>query len=170
MYDAFPLSPRPTAGTFWLTMRYLAPGGNAGQLYARRQHLMKPLRIAIAEDNWFLAEYLCGELAALGHAIVGRAKTGEELIDLVACERPDLVLADIRLAEGSDGLAVAKEIQERFDVPAIAATGQLTAAETEAAGLLGILGKPYTSHALRAVLEGAAAWLESGSSRPFLRR
>ena len=98
---------------------------------------MKRLRIAIAEDNWFIAEYLCGELAALGHAIVGRARTGEELIDLVAHERPDLVLADVRLADGSDGLAAAKELQERFDIPAIAATGHLTAAEAEAAGLLG---------------------------------
>ena len=38
------------------------------------------------------------------------------------------------------------------------------------AGLLGILSKPYTSHAVRAVLEEAAAWLENGGSRPFLRR
>jgi CheY-like chemotaxis protein len=132
--------------------------------------LMKPLRIAIAEDNWLVAEYLCGELAALGHAIVGRARTGEELINLVARERPDLVGADVRLKDGSDGLAAAKEIQERFDVPAIAATGHLTAAEAEAAGLLGILGKPYTSYALRAVLDGAAAWLDGGLSRPFLKR
>jgi two-component system, response regulator PdtaR len=139
-------------------------------MHACRRHLMKPLRIAVAEDNWFIAEYLCGELAALGHSIVGRARTGEELIDLVAHERPDLVLADVRLADGSDGLAAAKEIQERFDIPAIAATGHLSAVEAEAAGLLGILGKPYTSYALRAVLDGAAAWLESGSSRPFLRR
>ena len=136
---------------------------------ACRQHLMK-LGIAIAEDNWFLAEQLGGELGALGHAIVGRARTGEELIDLVARERPDLVLVDVRLAGGSDGLAAAKEIQERFDIPAIAATGAVGAAEAEAAGLLGILSKPYTSAALRSVLEGAAAWLESGLSRPFLRR
>jgi CheY-like chemotaxis protein len=131
---------------------------------------MKPLRIAIAEDNWLVAEYLCGELATLGHAIVGRARTGDNLITLVAREHPDLVLVDIRFADGSDGLAAAKEVQERFDVPAIAATGHLTAAEAEAAGLLGILSKPYTTQALRAVLEGAAAWLESDSSRPFLRR
>jgi CheY-like chemotaxis protein len=131
---------------------------------------MRPLRIAIAEDNWLVAEYLCGELAAMGHAIVGRARTGEELIHLVAHERPDLALADVRLAGGSDGLAAAKQIQERFDVPAIVATGYLTAAEAEAAGLLGILGKPYTPYALRAVLDGAAAWLDGGSSRPFLKR
>jgi DNA-binding NarL/FixJ family response regulator len=109
---------------------------------------MRPLRIAIAEDNWLVVEYLCGELAAMGHAIVGRARTGEELINLVAHEHPDLALADVRLAGGSNGLAAAKEVQERFDVRAIAATGHLTAAEAEAAELLGILGKPYTSHAL----------------------
>jgi CheY-like chemotaxis protein len=63
-----------------------------------------------------------------------------------------------------------KEIQERFGIPAIAATGHLTAAEAEAAGLLGLLSKPYTPHALRAVLEGTAAWLASGSRRPFLSR
>jgi CheY-like chemotaxis protein len=130
---------------------------------------MKPLRIAVAEDSWLVAEYLCGELAALGHAIVGRARTGKDLITLVARERPDLVLADIHLADGSDGLAAAKEIQERFDIPTIAVTGHLAAPEAEAAGLLGILGKPYTSHALRSVLHGAAAWLEIGLNRPFLR-
>jgi hypothetical protein len=70
---------------------------------------MKPLGIAIAEDDWFLGEYLCGELAALGHAVVGRARTGDELINLVVRERPDLVLVDVRLADGSDGLAAAKE-------------------------------------------------------------
>ena len=131
---------------------------------------MKPLAIAIAEDDWFIADYLCRELTALGYVIVARARTGERLINLVARERPDLVLVDIQLAEGSDGLAAAKEIQERFGIPAIAATGQLTAADAEAAGLLGLLSKPYTAHTLRAVLEGAAAWLKGGSSRRFLTR
>jgi CheY-like chemotaxis protein len=145
-------------------------GDRAGQPYALRQYPMKPLRIVIAEDSWLVAEYLSGELTALGHAVVGRAKTGEELISLVAHQRPDLVLADVRLADGADGLAAAKEVQERFGIPAIAATGHLTPAEAEAAGLLGILSKPYTPQSLRVVVNRAAAWLESGSSRPFLRR
>jgi CheY-like chemotaxis protein len=131
---------------------------------------MKRLRIAIAEDNWFVAEHLRSELSALGHTVVGLARTGEELVDLVARERPDLALVDVRLANGSDGLAAARAIQERFAVPAIAATGHLTAVEAEAAQLLGLLSKPYTSASLRTVLEGAAGWLESGAARPFLSR
>ena len=131
---------------------------------------MKPLRIAIAEDNWFVAEHLRSELAALGHSVVGLARTGEELIDLIARERPQIALVDMRLAEGSDGLAAAKEIQERFGIPAIAATGHLTALEAQAAGLLGLVSKPYSSARLRAVLEAATEWLESGASRQFLVR
>ena len=72
---------------------------------------------------------------------------------------------DVHLARGSDGLAAAREIQERFGIPAIAASGHLTAAEAEAAGLLGILSKPYTSHAL-AALDGAAAWLRAARAGP----
>jgi CheY-like chemotaxis protein len=131
---------------------------------------MKQLRIAIAEDNWFVAEHFRSELAALGHTVVGLARTGEELIELVARERPDLALVDIRLANGSDGLAAATLIQARFAVPAIAVTGHLTAAEAEAANLLGLLSKPHTRAGLRAALDGAAEWLESGSGRPFLCR
>jgi CheY-like chemotaxis protein len=131
---------------------------------------VKPLRIAIAEDNWFVAEHLRSELAALGHSVVGLARTGEELVELVARERPHVALVDIRLADGSDGLAAAQEIQERFTTPAIAATGELTVAQAEAAGLLGLLRKPYTSAGLCAVLEAATEWLEKGTGKPFLVR
>jgi CheY-like chemotaxis protein len=129
---------------------------------------VKPLRVAIAEDNWFVAEHLRSEVAALGHSVVGLARTGEELIELVARERPHVALVDRRLADGSDGLAAAKIIQERFGIPAIAATGHLTAVEAQAGGLLGLLSKPYSPGRLRAVLEGTAEWLDSGTTRPFL--
>jgi CheY-like chemotaxis protein len=141
------------------------PGG-----LADRQRQMRQLRIAIAEDNWFVAEHLRSELAALGHAVVGLARTGEELIELAARERPDLALVDIWLAGGSDGLAAATTIQERFAVPAVAVTGHLTPAEAEAAKLLGLLSKPYTTAGLQAILEHAAEWLASGARRPFLSR
>jgi hypothetical protein len=67
-------------------------------------------------------------------------------------------------------LAAATAIQEQFSVPVIAATGHLTAAEAEAAGLFGLLSKPYTSAGLRALLEGAVEWLGSGTTKRFLAR
>jgi CheY-like chemotaxis protein len=104
-------------------------------------------------------------LVALGHNVAGLARTREEFIELAARERPHVALVDMRLADGSDGLAAAKEIRERFGIPVIAATGHLTAVEAQAAGLL---SKPYSSAGLRAVLEGTMEWLESGTTRPLL--
>ncbi|HET6522839.1 MAG TPA: response regulator [Geminicoccaceae bacterium] len=134
---------------------------------------MKPLRIAVAEDNWLAAEYLNEILASMGHEVVGLVPTGEDLVALVARERPDLALVDINLAGGCDGLTAAREIRRRFAVPAIAVTGHLTAAEAEAAGLLGLVAKPFTTVGLRTALAGATERLEDGGgdpgSRPSLR-
>lgn len=106
-------------------------------------------------------------MTALGHTVVGAVGTGEELVELVARTRPDLALVDIRLAGGSNGLAAATEIQQRFAVPAIAMSGHLTAAEAQAAKLLGRLSKPYTSACLQDILERAYERLEGGSDKPL---
>ena len=123
---------------------------------------MERLRIAVAEDEWLLAEQLCAQLESLGHEVVGIARTGPELMATVTRERPDLALVDIRLARGSDGLAAAKRIWEQLRVPAIAATGHLTADEAQAAGLLGLLRKPLTRARLQPVLSSASEWLKTG--------
>ena len=72
----------------------------------------------------------------------------EGLIGLVAGERPDLVFVDVHLARGTRWVPAPKG-QERFASP-IVRPGHLTAADAEAAGLLGVLSKPYTADALRA--------------------
>jgi CheY-like chemotaxis protein len=136
---------------------------------------MKPLRIAIAEDEWLIAEGLRAQLEDLGHTVVGVVSTGEALVALTAGERPDVALVDMKLARGSDGLAAAREVQDRHGVPAVAVTGHLAAEDARRAGLLGLLHKPCTSRALRTVLAEAAAWCDRGgrqrrAARPFLER
>ena len=135
---------------------------------------MKQLRIAIAEDEWLLSEALRGQLQRLGHAVVGVARTGEELIATVAHERPDLALVDIGLARGSDGLAAAQRIQERFAVPAVALSGHMAADEARDAKLCGFIGKPVTEAKLRTILGRIEAAGPGGGGRraagvdPFL--
>jgi hypothetical protein len=63
---------------------------------------MKRLRIAIAGDNWFLAEHLI-------------ARTGEEVIELVRREQPDLALVDIRLAVEGGGPVKAGRPERRAE-------------------------------------------------------
>jgi hypothetical protein len=137
---------------------------------AQRQHLMKPLRIAIADDNWFVAQHLRGELATLGHIVVGLARTAQELVELVARERPDLALVDIRLADGSDGTGCCerdpKELCRTDDCRDRTPYGR----RGEGSGPLGAVEQALHSAGLRTILEAAADWLERGTSRPFLVR
>lgn len=128
---------------------------------------MKRLNVAIAEDEVLIADLLQQIVETSGHAVVGCARTGDELVTVVERERPDLVLVDIKLARGSDGLAAAQTVQRRFGVPAIAITAHLTAEEAEKAGLLGFLSKPFTLRRVEQTLASAAEWLERGeTARP----
>ena len=127
---------------------------------------MKRLRIAVAEDEWLLADELCKLIETMGQTVVGPARTGADLVALAEREHPDLALVDIRLARGSSGLRAAQEIQERFAVPAVAVTGHLSAEEAKNAGLLGLVRKPWMRTELRATLAAATEWLETGRVDP----
>ncbi len=122
----------------------------------------KSLRITIAEDEFLIAEELRMLIEDDGHRVVDVVRTGGELIAAVERRRPDLALVDVKLARGSDGLAAARTITERHNVPAIAVTAHLEPERAREAGLLGLLPKPYAASALRDTLYAAAEWLEKG--------
>ena len=51
--------------------------------------------------------------------VVGEAATGEEAIELAAHLRPDVVLCDLRLGEGLDGIATTSALRKREHAPAV---------------------------------------------------
>ena len=122
----------------------------------------KSLRIAIAEDEFLLAEDLRQLVEASGHEVVGVVATAPELVSLVQQWRPDLALVDIQLARGSNGLDAARVIKAQHGVPAIAVTANPDEKRARKAGLLGLVPKPNASVVLPAVLLAAAEWLEKG--------
>jgi two-component system, response regulator PdtaR len=122
----------------------------------------RSLRIAIAEDEFLLAEGLRRLVEAGGHRVVGVVATAPELVALVQRGRPDLALVDIQLARGSNGLDAAMLIKERHGVPAIAVTANPDEERARKAGLLGLVPKPDASAVLATVLRAAAEWLEKG--------
>ena len=122
----------------------------------------RSLRIAIAEDEFFLAEDLRQLVEASGHEVVGVVATAPELVALVQRWRPDLALVDIHLARGSNGLDAAKAIKQQHGVPAIAVTANPDEERARKAGVLGLVPKPHASAVLAAVLRAAAEWLEKG--------
>ncbi|MEM6971902.1 MAG: response regulator [Pseudomonadota bacterium] len=76
-------------------------------------------RVLIIEDEPIIAMDLEGIVTELGHEVVGQATTYDEAVALAETGKPDLVLADIQLADGSSGIDAAKTIMAAHDVPVI---------------------------------------------------
>jgi two-component system, response regulator PdtaR len=79
------------------------------------------LRIAIADDDARMREYLWTNLERLGHLVVAGARTGRELIEQCRIHRPDLIIADIKMPD-MDGIEAARDICREEPVPIILIT------------------------------------------------
>lgn len=80
-------------------------------------------RILIVEDEAEIAELLAAYLTRAGHE-VARASTVQDAIRTHASAKPDLVLLDIGLPGGGDGIDVLTTIRRRFDTPVIMVTAR----------------------------------------------
>lgn len=59
--------------------------------------MIEPLRIAVADDEKDMRDYLQCVLERLGHQVLGPVENGQQLVDLCRAESPDLVITDIRM-------------------------------------------------------------------------
>lgn len=76
-------------------------------------------RVLIIEDESVIALDLESIVKDLGHEVVGIAATRDDAVRKARALRPGLVLADIRLADGSSGIDAVADILSSFDVPVI---------------------------------------------------
>lgn len=96
-------------------------------------------RILIVEDQLIIGLDLRLMLESLGYQITGIVGSGEECIESVRKEKPDLVLMDIMLSGEIDGIFTAELINREFDVPII----YLTAHSDENSLVRANLTEPY---------------------------
>lgn len=80
---------------------------------------MKDIKILLVEDQRLNAMTLQLELEKMGYTITDIIECGEEAINSIEKEMPNLILMDIVLNGQIDGIDTAKNIQERFDIPII---------------------------------------------------
>ncbi len=77
-------------------------------------------RILIIEDEAIIALDLQSIIAEMGHAITGVARTQEGAVALAEKEKPDLILSDIQLADGTSGIDAVNDILKAAgDIPVI---------------------------------------------------
>ena len=88
---------------------------------ASRAAILKEIRgkVMIIEDESIIAMHLETLVEDLGHTPTGVATTHTEAVELAKKDKPDLILADIRLADGSSGIDAVNELLEDMDVPVI---------------------------------------------------
>ena len=129
------------------------PGGNAASEHDDSQDVgMRPLRVLIVEDEFYISLHTRGLLQALGHVVVAVAVSADQAVSIAERERPDLVLMDIRLMGSRDGIDAADEISHRFGIASIFVTANAdreTRRRAEAVQPLGFLEKPLTEQRLR---------------------
>ncbi len=123
------------------------------------QHMAK-IRILVVEDEAPIALNLRESLLTLGYAVGAVAMNGEEAVQLVRQEPPDLVLMDVHLGPGLDGIATAERMREAHPVPVIYLTAFATDHTLERASATepyGYLIKPVTERELNASVKMALA-------------
>jgi len=104
----------------------------------------RPLRIAVADDERDVRDFFREFLPPLGHTVVGTAADGRELIDLCRKEKPDLIIADIKMPE-TDGIDAARVVYRERPVPVILVSAYhdtTLLARAEAEHVLAYLVKP----------------------------
>jgi AmiR/NasT family two-component response regulator len=103
------------------------------------------VRVVIAEDEAIVRLDLKEILEEEGYLVVGESGRGDEAVELVRRERPDLAILDIKMP-GSDGISAAREITaERLSaVLILTAFSQRDLIEqARNAGALAYLVKPF---------------------------
>ncbi|MBK0398777.1 response regulator [Limibaculum sp. M0105] len=79
-------------------------------------------RVLIIEDEPIIALDIESIVTGMGHEVVGIADTRAGAVALADDTKPDLVLADIQLADGSSGIDAVEDILARMKVPVIFVT------------------------------------------------
>lgn len=121
---------------------------------------MNPRRILIVEDEMVVQLHLSRIVEELGYDVVGTAADRDEALEMAALEQPQLVLMDIHLAAGTDGVDTATRLVHEHDCAVIfisAYADQATVERTEQVGAAGYLVKPFTAAQVRAAIATAFA-------------
>jgi DNA-binding LytR/AlgR family response regulator len=80
---------------------------------------MNPLNVLIVENEILIAKHLSKYLVDQMYNISGVARTGEEALNLVEKENPDVIIMDIDLDGQLDGIQTATLIHEKLIIPII---------------------------------------------------
>ncbi len=113
-------------------------------------------RLVIVEDEGIIAWDLRSRLESFGYEVAAVADSGEQALIVAAESGPDLVLMDIKLKGGLDGIEVAERLRATQGIPVIYLTAHSDGDLLRRAKVtepLGYLLKPYPDRELKIAVE-----------------
>jgi PAS domain S-box-containing protein len=119
---------------------------------------MTAAKILIVEDEGIIAKSLKAVLEEFGYGISSITASGEEAIEKVKKDKPDLVLMDIMLKGDINGIEAAKKIKSDFNIPVIyltAYTDKQILEQAKIAEPFGYIVKPFEDRELYSTIEMA---------------
>ena len=115
-------------------------------------------RILIIEDEPIIAMDLETIVEELGHKVIGVARGGRQAVALAAARKPELIMADIELANGDSGIEAVNEIVTAGSRPVVFITAHprlyLSAADSRPEPA-SILAKPFNADSVKAAVSKA---------------
>ena len=118
--------------------------------------MVTPANVLVVEDEPIVAMDIQRRLEQLGHSVFGVYARGEDAVEAIKQQQPDLVIMDIRLSGAIDGIETARRIREHYDLPVVYLTAYAddeTLLRARDTGPAAYLMKPVQDREIRSMIE-----------------
>jgi PAS domain S-box-containing protein len=119
---------------------------------------MNKTQIMIVEDEGLVALEIKEALERMGYGVSHVVASGEDALEKVITDRPDLILMDIRIEGKKDGIDTAKEIHDDYNIPVVylsAHSDEKTLERAKTTESYGYILKPFKDRDLKVTIEMA---------------
>ncbi len=119
---------------------------------------MNKNKILIVEDEGILSLDMANTLHEMGYSVIDAVPSGEEALEMIKRDKPDLILMDIQLSGEMDGIQTAEQINKAFAIPIIYITGytdELTLSRAKITAPYGYITKSFNYSELHSTIEMA---------------
>jgi DNA-binding LytR/AlgR family response regulator len=125
------------------------------------------IKILIVEDEMIIGAKISMQLISLGYVVTGILPRGEEALQHVRDNKPDLLLLDIQLKGSMDGIETARQLQKEGPLPIIYITANSDEASFERAKATkphAFITKPFKQLDLQRAIELAISRMAENST------